>query len=130
MSLERVSQVFDVLTKKGDVLVTVEPYEITRSKAQNRLLWKWHGEVKDWLLESVDIVASSDDVHDEMIGLLLPKKINPINNEKVRQSTRKLGVKKFAELLEMYEAYMAKDKGVLLSRPDDLYYIAVHGARR
>lgn len=130
MSLERVSQVFDALTKKGDVLVTVEEYKVTRSVAQNKLLWLWHGEVKKYLEEHHGIIASSDDVHEEMISRLLPMVFSPISKQKRRQSTRALNVKGFAELLEKYEAYMASEKGVFLTQPDDLYYIAVHGARR
>lgn len=130
LSLQRISQVLDALTKKGDVSVTVEEHKITRSVAQNKLLWLWHGEVKRHLEEHYDLVVSSDDVHEEMIGRLLPMVYNPISKGERRQSTRALNVKGFAELLEKYEAYMAKEKGVFLTQPDDLYYIAVHGARR
>jgi tRNA U34 5-carboxymethylaminomethyl modifying enzyme MnmG/GidA len=130
LSLERINQVLNVITKKQDAEVIVREHKESRTLKQNKLLFLWHGEVKKYLEEHHGIIASSDDVHEEMISRLLPMVVSPITMKPRRQSTRDLKVKEFAELLEKYEAYMASEKGVFLSRPDDLYYVAVHGAKR
>jgi tRNA U34 5-carboxymethylaminomethyl modifying enzyme MnmG/GidA len=130
LSLERINQVLNVITKNQDAEVIVREHKESRTLKQNKLLFLWHGEVKKHLEEHHGIIASSDDVHEEMISRLLPMVVSPITMKPRRQSTRDLKVKEFAELLEKYEAYMASEKGVFLSRPDDLYYVAIHGAAR
>lgn len=112
---------------KGPVRLQFKPAETTRSEAQNRLMWMWHGELKAHILEHQGEVYDTGDIHEYIIGKLLPRKAVTINNEPIiiRASTSKLPVKPFAEMLTLYEAFAAETYQCIFNRPDDLYWQAM-----
>lgn len=109
-----------------DLKVTVEEDSLTRNGAQNRLLWRWHGEYVKHRYNCAGEVFSSEQWHDKMVPELIPSEPVKINGEWhiPRAETKKLTVKEFADFLTRYEIE-AKEEGCVFSRPDDLYLKAV-----
>ena len=108
------------------VKITVEDYTETRRDAQNRLLWRWHGEYVKHRFECAGEMLSSEQWHDIMVPEFLPSEPVKIKGKWhiPRVETKKLNVSAFADFLTRYEAEAAHDNCVF-SRPDDLYPKAV-----
>lgn len=106
----------------------MEVREVTekRRDAQNRLMWRWMGEVQAFMLEHYGQVASSEEWHDVMCRKLRPVTgvtVSLPDGEKYtadRWRSSKAGVREMAEYLSDLDAYCASI-GLLLSHPDDLY---------
>lgn len=103
-----------------------------RRDAQNRLLWKWMGEVQAFMAEHWGQTASAEDWHDIMC-----RKLRPVAGATVhlpdgdayyveRWRSSKAGVKEMAAYLTDLDAYCAS-LGLLLSHPDDMYREAMIG---
>ena len=108
------------------VKITVEDYSETRRDAQNRLLWRWHGEYAKHRYECAGEVFSSEQWHDKMVPEFLPSEPVKIKGKWhiPRVETKKLNVGVFADFLTRYEVEAAHDNCVF-SRPNDLYFKAV-----
>ena len=98
----------------------------SRSLAQNRLMWKWHGELREHIELSTGQVHDNNTIHELIVSKLG-------NNEPViavdevvlvREQTRKMTVKRFAEFLNNYERWARERFNCVFSHPDDLYYQA------
>ena len=113
---------------EGDkpVKITIEDYSETRRDAQNRLLWRWHGEYTKHRYECAGEVFSSEQWHDKMVPEFLPSEPVKIKGgwHIARVETKKLNVGVFASFLTRYEVEAGQD-GCVFSRPDDLYLKAV-----
>lgn len=110
-----------------DILITIEEVIDNRKSAQNRLLWLWNGELANHIFDSTGDRFSSDDVHEHVVDMLLPKHVVQINGNPivVRSKTSKLKVKDFAAFLTEYFAWADIKYGLELTRPEDLYLRAV-----
>ena len=109
--------------------ITISEYELTRSEAQNRLLWGvWYKEIVLHLSEHYGLKCSPDALHEDIIVLLGYYKIkNGLNGgSKVREKTSKMGVKRFTKLLNDLEKYALENWQLKLSHPDDLYLAAMY----
>jgi len=108
------------------VKVTVEEDNLTRNAAQNRLLWKWHGEFCEFLYQSRGELVSTQTWHDKMVPEYLPSEPVKIQGKwfTPRAETKKLKVKEFAAFLMIYEIEAAQE-GCVFTHPDDLYLKAV-----
>ena len=108
------------------VKITVEDYTETRRDAQNRLLWRWHGEFCEFLYQSRGELVRTEVWHDKMVPEYLPSQPVKIQGKwfTPRVETKKLKVKEFAEFLTKYEVEAAIE-GCVFTRPDDLYLKAV-----
>lgn len=132
------------MLEKGNVSVEVKAAQNTRSAKQNRLLWLWHGIV------SKETGETPDEVHDRIKErIVLPIMLSyPERYEHAEQieamlslrpkakallvrliSTTDLTVKHMAEFLTRYERDTAVKVGIVLPRPEDLYYEAMVGRR-
>lgn len=132
------------MLEKGSVAVDVKQAQNTRSAKQNRLLWLWHGIV------GKETGETTDEVHDRIKeSIVLPFMLShPDRYEHAAQieamfslrpkakillvrliSTTDLSVKHMAEFLTRYERETAVKVGIVLPRPEDLYYDAM-GKRR
>jgi len=109
-----------------DLKVTVEEDSDGRSDAQNRLLWRWHGEYVKHRYNCAGEVFSSEQWHDKMVPEFLPSEPVKISGEWhiPRVETKKLKVKVFADFLTRYEIEAAEE-GCQFTQPDDLYFKAV-----
>jgi hypothetical protein len=106
----------------------LKPDEESRSVKQNRLLWKWHGELAKHIHETQGEIFDAETIHEYVIGKLLPKEPKKLPDGDYiisRKSTKKLPVKEFAALLDMYCSWVAIDYSCQFTIPDDLYWDAL-----
>ncbi len=94
-----------------------------RSAAINRLMWMWYGEIQEFIRAHHGQVSSTDDIHEFMVNLLLPKKVVEINgiSKAIRRPTSKMNNKEMSEYLELVDHYCGSDMGLALTHPIDLY---------
>lgn len=97
-----------------------------RREAQNRLLWKWNGEIQAFMADHYGQTASAEEWHD-----VFCRKLRPVTGITLslpggeaftvdRWRSSKVGVREMAAYLTDLDAYCAT-LGLLLSHPDDLY---------
>ena len=99
----------------------IEKYKPNRTKAQNRLLWKW--------LEIIgnDLGYTKKEMHAIMASKFLGIETICGLNETIEQpmSTSKLKVKEFSEYLGQIERFSNGELGIFLPNSDDLYFEAM-----
>lgn len=113
---------------KKDLVVMIKPNQESRSVKQNRLLWKWHGELAKHIHETQGEIFDAETIHEFVIGKLLPKEPKKLPDGDYiisRKSTKKLPVKEFTALLDMYCSWVAIDYNCQFTMPDDLYWDAL-----
>lgn len=125
------------------LVVTIKPETKDRTKAQNRLYWKWlheihrktgndedqlHFEFKKKFL--IGILKRDDDDYAAMcLAISALKKseseqFEAIANGVIREtSTTRMDTKQFTEYLNLIEAFALKEFGMVLPVPDDLKYL-------
>jgi hypothetical protein len=111
------------------VTIDDSPKKEKRSEAQNRLMWKWNGELQAYMREYHGITATADDWHEVMCNRLRPPTIKGYHMGQPvleRWRTSKAGVNELKQYLDEYCAYCANDLGLVLPIPDDLR-MAVYG---
>lgn len=108
-------------------LVDIKPYKMTRSLAQNRLYWKWLGEISQHYFEASGDRYQPDTFHEYFKRGLLGADTVFIKNSAmtVPRSTASLKVGEFSDYLNQIEAECATEWGLQLSHPEDLYYMAL-----
>ena len=113
----------------GPLKVTVDDWVDKRSDALNRLLWTWNGQIKKFLFETRGIVAKSDDIHEELVELLLPLEYRTDmsgQSRAQRARTSAMGNKALCGYLELLEHHCVTELGMRddyrLINPDDLKY--------
>ena len=102
--------------------VNVQPFKDNRSKAQNRLYWKWIPYMADFC------GYTNNKMHRELKGKFLGFDESVVAGFKTREvrSSKKLKVNEFTNYLQEIEE-LAQDYGVNLPHPED-YGLAM-GAR-
>lgn len=102
----------------GKTAIDVGEYKATRSKAQNRLMWKWFEVFREWMG-----YAEKEDVHDLFCVRFLGLEEREIDGKQITRpkGTRNLKVNEFAEFLTKIEA-TAAEMGIQLPIPDDYAY--------
>lgn len=116
------------------IKVTVTEIKANRSKAQNRLLWKWNGEIQRHMREAYGQMASDEEWHEILVSKLCPSEIHPVTlpdgtRYRVgRARTSKFKVDQMTQYLELLDAYCAESLNLLLPHPEDLVY-AIWGER-
>ena len=125
------------------LVVEIRPESKDRSKAQNRLYWKWlheihrktgndedqlHFEFKKKFL--IDILKRDDDDYAAMcLAISALKKseseqFEAIANGVIREtSTTRMDTSQFTEYLNLIEAFALKEFGIVLPVPDNLKYV-------
>lgn len=125
------------------LVVLIAPQEKDRSKAQNRLYWKWlheihrktgndedqlHFEFKKKFL--IGILKRDDDEYAAMCLAISALKqseseqYDAIANGVIREtSTTRMNTAQFTEYLNLIEAFALKEFGLVLPVPDDLKYL-------
>lgn len=101
--------------------VEIKPYRKNRSKAQNRLYWKW------LTLIGSELGYQRDEMHAIMADMFLePITVQAMGKTIcVAPSTTKLNTKEFTQYLEQIEIFASSEFGITLPRPDDLYWEAM-----
>jgi hypothetical protein len=109
------------LPDDGSVVVIIKKAEESRSIAQNRLMWRWFGEIAE------ETGYTKQDVHDifcsQILGTKVVRRFDGMEVE-VINGTRELKVREMADFLTQVEA-MATNMGWYLSHPEDSYYKAM-----
>lgn len=131
MGQARAAQHVGVYPRNGKRMV-MELREVSekRRDVQNRLLWKWNGEIQAWMAEHTGQIASAEDWHDVMC-----RQLRPVTGSTLslpggdaytvdRWRSSKAGVKEMAAYLTDLDRYCSS-LGLLLSHPDDMYREAV-----
>lgn len=125
------------------LVVEIKPECLNRSKAQNRLYWKWlheihrktgndedqlHFEFKKKFL--IGILKRDDDEYAAMCLAIKTLKqseseqYEAIANGVIREtSTTRMDTKQFTEYLNLIEAFALKTFGLVLPVPDDFKYV-------
>lgn len=113
-------------TDKG-LKITIEENADTRKQRQNRLLWMWHNELKKHIEKYQGQIFDAEDIHDYVVGELLPKRVVHIGEEPEihRTRTSKLKVKEFAKFLDKYEMWASDNYQCFFTQPIDLYLEAL-----
>lgn len=98
-----------------------------RSTAQNRLMWKWHGELREHIELCIGQVHDNGTIHELVISKLGNNTVINTAGEDVtvREQTRKMTTKRFAEFLNNYERWARERFNCSFSHPEDLYWQAV-----
>lgn len=125
------------------LVVEIRPESKDRSKAQNRLYWKWlheihrktgndenqlHFEFKKKFLISI-LKRDDDDYAAMCLAISALKKseseqFEAIANGVIREtSTTRMDTSQFTEYLNLIEAFALKTFGMVLPVPDDLKYV-------
>lgn len=106
--------------------VIIQPYKMTRSKAQNALYWMWVDHI------STARNLEKDEVHLKLAFKFLPLqqfdkplKIHGVEIGVFPKSTTKLNTHEFADYLNNIEAFAAQELDLLLPRPDEYYLAAL-----
>lgn len=106
-----------------DVLFHIKPNEATRTDAQRKLMWVWHGEYVKHRAENYGEIFSKEHWHEVwkqvFLGCEEPVKIKG-EWRIIPRSTGNCTVKEIAEALTRYEAEAAQE-GCVLSKPNDCY---------
>jgi hypothetical protein len=107
----------------GKTRVTIADAKGKRSEAINRLMWMWYGEIQVFLRESGQGIYSTDDIHEFMINLLLPRKMVAIRGQyrDIRAHTSKMNNKEMANYLDLLDHYAGSELGLSLTHPIDLF---------
>lgn len=118
----------DLSGKKWKVTLTNE--DESRSSAQNRLLWKWNGEIQAHMRDTHGQVASAEDWHDLMTRRLMPVGTDTviIDGEEFvvgRWRSSKATTKEMSEYMHLLDMYCAESLQLILSHPLDLYHAAM-----
>jgi hypothetical protein len=98
-----------------------------RSTAQNRLMWKWHGELREHIESCIGQVHDNSTIHELVISYLGNNSVINTAGEDVtvREQTRKMTIKRFAEFLNNYERWARERFNCCFSHPEDLYWSAM-----
>lgn len=111
-----------------DLVITIVPDEETRRSKQNSLLWLLHTALAKHIEEHQGQVFDTEEIHEYVSAKLIGRRAVTMPDGEpmiVRNSTRKLAVKEFAEMIERYYVLASETYGCSLPRPDDLYWDAV-----
>lgn len=102
-----------------EVVVEMKPNKDSRSLKQNRLYW-------EWLKVLEETGNTKDAMHNYLREMYLGCEFEKVRGHliKVIPSTTKLNVKEFSEYLLKIDLF-AQDIGVILPRPEDLYYDSI-----
>jgi len=98
-----------------------------RSTAQNRLMWKWHSELRERIELCTGQVHDNSTIHELVISYLGNNTVIDTAGEDVtvREQTRKMTIKRFADFLNNYERWARERFNCSFSHPEDLYWQAV-----
>lgn len=113
------------------VFIEVKNAKSKRSVAQNSLLWLWMSVIQKHMAEHFGEIASAEEWHMALVSRILPcepKIVNLPDSTEVlpgRQRTSKMSAGEFSEYLNLLEAYCADKLGLIVPRPDDLYWAAI-----
>jgi len=150
MLLDAKGKVFDLIQKLTRIqfngsmpvyVAEVKPYKLTRSSAQNRMMWMWLKLIADHITEHTPeqydeagqiILFSDDDMHEWFKSVYLPTKIVDYGGKiiRVNKSTARLKTDEFTNYLEKIDMYAAQHLNLVLPHPDDLYWKAMGAARK
>jgi len=108
------------------ITVTIEERKMTRSLAQNSLLWLWNDRIRIGMVDAGGTYLSKDELHDVLADHLLPTEVIEFEGKTItrRYSTAKLKVAKFTEFLSRIEEW-AIGRGISLPHPEDIYHKAM-----
>lgn len=109
------------------ILIETSVFKKKRSDAINRLMWLWNGEIQKHIRESQGQIYSTEDIHEFMVNLLLPRTVIEINGKEraIRAHTSKMTNKELCDYLELLEFYCGEHLGLVLPHPEDLYNEAI-----
>jgi hypothetical protein len=99
-------------------IIEIRQDKDSRSTKQNRLYWEWVSVIGN------ELGYTKDETHmllrDKFLGY---NEVTPKSGETIRElrSTTKLKLGEFKDYLEQIDMFIA-DYGIVLPRPDDLYY--------
>ena len=117
--------------------VVVKKHTNTRSSAINRLLFGlWYPAIQDFLFNVHGITVKTDDLHEELVELLLPMEpYTSLTGDQLfrRQRTSKFNNKQFCKYMEKLELHYNGNMDQMgqypLPKPDDLIN-AAYGRKR
>ena len=117
--LENMTRVVFKENECDEVVVEMKPNKETRSIKQNRLYW-------EWLSCFEETGNTKDAMHNYLREMYLGCEFEKVRGHtiKIIPSTTKLNVKEFAEYLLKIDI-LAADMGLILPRPEDLYYDSI-----
>ena len=97
--------------------VEIKPHVNSRSLRQNRLYWKWIGEICE--IRGWGLNVTHEALRDNFIPVRV--ELGPNGPVEYRPSTTKLTTKQMSEYMEKVSAHAATEFGVIVSHPDDHY---------
>lgn len=126
--IEQVKRHLDEMDLSKPMQVVIEPYKLTRSIAQNRLMHKWFNEIAEgWLMSTGEAISAEAwkeylkqkflgfDMVDMPYGSVMP----------ITKHTSDCSVEELSVFLLKVESYCTTEFEIQLSYPDDLYYLSI-----
>ena len=112
-----VKSFFNEHPKVERAVVSIKEDKLTRSQKQNALYWKWISQL------SGEIGYTKDEMHDIMRDQHLGYRTTTTKKKtiEVLRSTTDLSVDEMKEYLNAIDM-MSAEYGIMLERPEDLYY--------
>jgi len=110
-----------IATIDKPILIETSLYKPKRSTAINSLMWVWNGEIQKHIRETQGQIYSTDDIHEFMVNLLLPRQTIEINGKErtIRAHTSKFTNKEMVGYLELLEFYCSEHLNLILTHPED-----------
>lgn len=125
--LEFTKRSIEAATNRGELWeVVLRPFKLKRSKAQNRLLWKWYREISKQKKSEFGDYRNEDYWHARLrldFGMIEETISHKGFDVPLLTSTKSLKVDKFSEYLKNIEVW-AMTRGLFLTFPD-YYNIAI-----
>ena len=109
---------FSQFPEDEKAIISIERDVLTRSGAQNKLLWMWNKIIGD------EIGHSKDDMHDKLVRKLLGTVDSTDLDGNITSraiETKKLKVAEMKDYLEEVDRFVA-EFGIILPRPEDLWW--------
>jgi hypothetical protein len=103
--------------------MVISEYRKDRTLAQNRLYWKWMGEISLGHMQATGEQHAPDVWAEYFKRQFLPVKFYTVRNIMIEKqpSTRELTTKEFSDYLERIDHFAADDLGIVLTHPQDIY---------
>lgn len=103
------------------ILIETSLYSPKRSSEINALQWIWNGEIQKHIRDTQGQIYSTEDIHEFMLNLLLPRKVVEINGKEraIRAHTSKFTNKEMVNYLNLLEMYCAEHLSLTLTHPEE-----------
>lgn len=120
-SKQIIKQKIDEIEEGDKYCVEIKAYVKSRTKAQNRLYWKWMTIIGN------ELGYKKNEMHTVYANMYLEPVVVEYKGKRYEttRSTTSLNVREFIEYLNIIEQHAATEHGIRVPHPQDSYYEAM-----